>query len=269
MSKNDPSPRQQTMLNLIRRYTNTTGDAPTTQFLAEALYAQDLDDASTFSQSSARVRKSWHRNVLTIIGRLEEKGLVVRRGGRPQLTPRADSYFASFHETVEIASRHEVVPAAVPVRGRVRAGEGNDLAVDMSSSMPTIPIPDVQQNRKTYALEVEGTSMEHEGILGGDYVIVEEFGPDSPPNPGELIVTRYLVRSPDLQDDLDSDIRNIELSGPTLKYYDELIKNGSGEPYVRLGWKKDNNSNTQQIRPARIEPIGRVIGMYRRLRMKK
>ncbi len=266
MSKDEPSPREQTVLHLIRRHTNETGGAPTTQWLADALRGQDIDDASAFPQWSERERKSWQKNVLTIIGRLERKGLIVRRGGHPHLTSRADSYFASLYEGTEIASHHEVVPATVPVRGRVRAGRGTDLAVDMSSSATSIPIPDARQERKTYALEVEGASMEHEGIRAGDYVVIEEFRPSEGPRSSELIVTMYVEGTRSLEAEMDVDITEEGWSGPTLKYYYE-VEDKQHNAGCRLGWKKDNSAKEYMIWPTRIRPIGRVIGMYRRLRM--
>lgn len=269
MSKTDPSPQEQMVLELIRRHAIETGNAPTPQWLAEQMEAAQRRGPGTNQASwQAKEIQGWHKNVLTIIGRLERKGLTVRHGGRPQLTALADSYFASLYEGTEIANRHEVIPATIPVRGRVKAGRGPDLNVDISSSTATIPVPDVRQGQTTYALEVEGTSMEHEGIRSGDYVIVEEFGSDSTVHQGELIVTRYLEWPYDLEDNPELDILDLELSGPTLKYYYE-VRDRRDHGFYRLGWKKDNNSNMQMIKAARVEPIGRVIGMYRRLRTAK
>ena len=83
-----------------------------------------------------------------------------------------------------------ITPIYLPVLGQVKAGiaECDDLRVyipgdtdlmnrDIYENTNTIPIPDLKSNRVAFVLEVAGSSMEHERIYHGDYVIIQPYKP--------------------------------------------------------------------------------------------
>lgn len=63
--------------------------------------------------------------------------------------------------------------STVPLLGRVAAG----VPIEAITDTEEILIPeDMLGRRRTYALEVQGDSMIDEGIMDGDYVVIEERG---------------------------------------------------------------------------------------------
>ena len=205
-------------------------------------------------------------NHLSNISRsLEEKGYIERTDGRLSLTEKAFEYFSRLSERGKSIRPFSILPVSIQVHGQVKAGptEADILVVYEISSGKFIPVPDVNPERKVYALEVIGSSMEHEKIYEGDYVIIEEFSPSnqSIPNPDELAVFMYVplyvvLENPNVQ------ITDSDYVGPTLKYCKEM----KTEKYYRLGWKSGLDSKTEKpttIKAARIRPVGKVIGIYR------
>jgi len=93
--------------------------------------------------------------------------------------------------------------------------------------------------------------MVQEGILEGDYVIVEKQDSLWWPDPQDMIVAMYLPESA-----IDT-----EYVGPVLKIY---LKR-DGERGCELGWRKANEVNIFKIKARDLQPIGKVIGVYREI----
>ena len=156
-----------------------------------------------------------------------------------------------------------VTAAQLRIRGQVMAGQATqeDLLIDLDEygedGSPTLTVPEVRQGKNCYVLQVVGSSMVHEGIFDGDYVIVEEFMGFETPRENQLIVTYYMLFQKN-----DPERLFHEEQGPTLKYMRE-VEEQSGDKYYRLGWKKDAETSEYKIRAAQIRPVGKVIGVYR------
>ncbi|MFP6626163.1 MAG: transcriptional repressor LexA [Deltaproteobacteria bacterium] len=126
-------------------------------------YAPTLEEIGT--HFGLRSMATVHKHV----SNLESKGLIRRRWNHSRAI-----------ELVEKRRRPRAVE--LPLLGRVAAGqpieaiEGND----------SIEVPEsLVRRRNTYALQVTGDSMINEGILDGDYILVEER---PQPNNGDMVV---------------------------------------------------------------------------------
>lgn len=96
--------------------------------------------------------------VAEYIGILEEKGYITKDAMEAraiQLTPSFDDGFESFD---------------IPLEGVIDAGR----PIEAIRTRETIDIPRDMLGRKTFALRVRGSSMMDDGILDGDYVIIEQ-----------------------------------------------------------------------------------------------
>lgn len=234
MLEHDLSNREEQTLQCVHRCITENREPPTAQFLANFMLQYFVgSEISTVTDTKwlEQQRKAAHKNVLTVVGRLVKKNYIEWIGNRVSPTGKAREYYGSIYETVNTISANAFLPARIKIRGYVTAGRTNAYDLDVNlpdDDLDTIPIPNARPERTTYALRVEGRSMEHEGIFPGDYIILEEFQPSEWPKDGEMIVTRYsdlpLTES-------DSDI-DFEISGHTLKVYQEVYENG--KRYYRL-----------------------------------
>lgn len=131
--------------------------------IADAGYAPTLEEIG--GRFGLRSMATVHKHVAN----LEAKGYIRRRWNHSRAI-----------ELVERRRRPRAVE--LPLLGRVAAGspieaiEGND----------SIEVPEsLVRRRETYALLVKGDSMIDEGILDGDYVVVEER---PHPDNGQMVV---------------------------------------------------------------------------------
>lgn len=142
---------------------------------------------------------------------------------------------------------------SIHVQGTASAGPSEvNISLDNLNfpSKQIITMPSLS-NKDIFALKIEGVSMVQEGILDGDYVIVEKQDSLWWPEPQDMIVTMYL---PDTKTD-------IEFVGPVLKIY---LKR-DGEHGCELGWHKANETNIYKIKARDLRPIGKVVGVYRQI----
>lgn len=246
MTKSGVAENEDTLIRLIRQCILENGEPPVSLWLSEH---------SGFSRS----------HVGNVIDRLLKKNLVERVGRRITLTQMAIDYLDRLTEIGKNVNPLSILPAVIRVRGQVKAGEtqGNELEIDLlqddEMGSRFITVPEVNSQKRTYALEVKGNSMEHEQIFEGDFVIVEEFGPVEWPRPNELIVTHYVPFYMEVYD-FNEQLSDPVFFGPTLKYYHEKTEQG----YFKLGWRNDpKNINTQAITATRLKPVGRVKGVYK------
>lgn len=125
--------------------------------------------APTLEEIGAKFGLSSMATVHKHVSNLESKGLIRRQWNHSR--------------SIELVDQRPVASAVeLPLYGKVAAGNpireiaGND----------TIEVPASMVGRHTtYVLEVEGDSMIDEGILDGDYVVVEER---PQPNNGDTVV---------------------------------------------------------------------------------
>lgn len=118
----------------------------------------------------------------------------------------------------------------VPMMGSIAAG----LPIEAVRTAETIDIPRDMSGKKVFALKVKGDSMIDDGILDGDYVIIEAC--DNPKN-GDIVVAL-----------LDRD--NVTLK----RFYRE-------KDHVRL---QPANKNYKPIRVKKVVIQGRVKGVIRK-----
>lgn len=143
--------RQRELLDYLERYIATRGYAPTLHEIGRHFGLASL----------ATVHKH--------LGNLERKGAIRRLPNRSR---------ALELEPV----RAEVRAASVPLLGRVAAG----APIEPVEERDTISLPEELLGRgETFVLEVHGDSMVGEGILDGDYIVVEAR---ATAEPGETVV---------------------------------------------------------------------------------
>jgi SOS-response transcriptional repressor LexA len=179
-------------------------------------------------------------------------------------TNKAMQYFEQLQESGKTPRPFQIISSQIRIQGQVVAGpiydkldgiEVNLEALDYPSDK-FLTLPDISPHRETFALQVSGQSMEHHHIFDGDYVIVQKFGPTEWPRQNEMIVTKYLPEEWMVEDE---EWDSWELAGPTVKVFFEQVEKGRW----RLGWKKDNKNNYWMFYTRKLEPIGRVVGIYR------
>ena len=125
--------------------------------------------APTLEEIGAKFGLSSMATVHKHVSNLESKGLIRRQWNHSR--------------SIELVDQRPVASAVeLPLYGKVAAGN----PIRESAGNDTIEVPASMVGRHTtYVLEVEGDSMIDEGILDGDYVVVEER---PQPNNGDTVV---------------------------------------------------------------------------------
>jgi repressor LexA len=140
------TPQQIRIFRLVREWRNTRGYSPTMQELADEL---GISKVTVFEHVEALI----------------EKGALVRRPNKARSLAIAD----------EAALPDEQARAGeLPLIGRIAAGHPVEKYEQQETlHLETIFGPRRGQRGNLFALQVDGMSMRDEGILDGDYVIVE------------------------------------------------------------------------------------------------
>lgn len=194
------TPKQKQILDFVRDFIDDHGYSPSYREIAKRM---NLKSVATVAE---------HIESLSQKGFLNKDGVGTARS--IQVTPRWDE------RTFEI-----------PLFGRIAAG----APIEAIRSYETIDIPSSMMSPNVFALQVVGDSMIDDGILEGDYVIIERT--QNPKN-GDIVVAL-----------LDED-------SVTLKrYYKE--KNG-----IRL---QPANGKYPPIRVKEVLIQGKVLGVIRHL----
>lgn len=121
---------------------------------------------------------------------------------------------------------------SIPLLGSIAAG----LPIEAVRTTETIDIPKDMMGKNVFALKVRGDSMIEDGILDGDYVIIEQI---AQPKDGDIVVAL------------------LEGNNVTLKrFYRE-------SDHIRL---QPANGNYAPIRAKRVVVQGRVRGVIRKFR---
>jgi len=132
--------RQKELYDYLQGYIGTHGYAPTFQEIGKQFKLSSL----------ATVHKH--------LSNLENKRLIRRHW--------------NYSRAIELVpQRREARSTALPLLGRVAAGQ----PIEAIATDDTLTVPEAFVGRgRTYALRVKGDSMIGDGILDGDYIIVEE-----------------------------------------------------------------------------------------------
>lgn len=139
------TPKQLRIAELIRECRDQHGYSPTIQELADAL---GIAKVTVFGHVEALIRK----------------GVLQREANRARSLSMAD----------EVVLPGERPRSVFPLVGRIAAGVPIEkFEVQDQLSLEEVFGPRRGQRGTTFALQVEGDSMRDEGILDGDYVIVE------------------------------------------------------------------------------------------------
>lgn len=140
--------RQKQILDFIHEFTLQKGYAPSYREIAGAL---GLTSVATIAQH---------------IKSLKGKKLINSQFNRAR--------------AIEVVARQSDF-SAIPLLGTVAAG----FPIEAIETRETLMVPPDMTSEKVYALKVRGDSMKDEGVLEGDYVIVEQT--ENPQN-GEMVI---------------------------------------------------------------------------------
>jgi repressor LexA len=139
------TPKQLKILKLIRDWRVRTGYSPTMQELADEL---GVSKVTVFEHVEALIRK----------------GALQREPNKARSLSIAEG----------VAVPDEEQPLKFPLVGKIAAGYPIEkFADDDELDLNNVFGPRVGQKAGTFALRVDGDSMRDEGILDGDYVIIE------------------------------------------------------------------------------------------------
>lgn len=133
------------------------------KFIDENGYAPSFREIAYYFEFSSTGTVAEYLNIL------EEKGYITKDA----MEARAIQLTPSFDEGLAIS--------AIPLEGVIDAGK----PIEAIRTHETIDIPRDMMGRKTFALKVRGESMIKDGILDGDYVIIEQT---STARNGEIVV---------------------------------------------------------------------------------
>lgn len=250
-----PTPTEEEFLKVCYKHYCEYQDFPSTHVL----------------KSELKVGKSW---ISDLKGKLKKKGLL-EEAQSIVLTPTAFQYMKRLYsyqdEVVELSSS----PTYLPLLGEVRAGEtsSDELVAYVddfaeAGNAPMEPIPYASPQKDTFLLKVVGQSMERENILEEDLLIAQKIEKANVRD-GELIITKYLPWSyKDVLSEIPADELLSEYKGPVVKYctVHQQVTGNNEMMFYRLGWRKDIHSSAKyNPMVSDIEPIAKVIGLYRRI----
>ncbi len=147
--------RQKQILDFIKQYIQKNGLAPTLTEIANALGVSSLATV--------------HEHLRA----MEKKGVIKRFDGSVRGIEVIEDSLGEGKRGIE-----------VPVLGFIAAGAPIEPYTDPNASISVAPGM-ISGKKRAYVLQVKGTSMIDEGILDGDYVIVEE---KETANNGDIVV---------------------------------------------------------------------------------
>jgi len=136
--------RQRQILDFISQYIQKYGSSPTLQEIADAIEVSSLATVHEHLQA------------------LEKKGVIQRFKGAVRGIKILDKKLSQMLQGVEL-----------PILGFIAAGKPIEPYTDPDATLTVSPTL-LSGNKRSYVLQVKGDSMINEGILDGDYVIVEE-----------------------------------------------------------------------------------------------
>ncbi|MDD3679407.1 MAG: transcriptional repressor LexA [Candidatus Shapirobacteria bacterium] len=138
--------RQRQILDFISQYIQKFGVSPTLQQIADAIGVSSL--------------ATIHEH----LSNLEEKGVLRRYKGKIRAIEILDESFLTDGGGPQVE---------VPILGFIAAGAPIEAYTDPEASL-FIPTNLISGKKRSFVLQVKGESMIDEGILDGDFVVVEE-----------------------------------------------------------------------------------------------
>jgi repressor LexA len=149
--------KQRQILDYISQYIQKFGYSPTLTEIAEAIGVKALSTVSGHLDA------------------LEKKGVIRRYKGAVRGIEVTDARFQKgfWISTVEL-----------PILGYIAAGKPIEPYTDPGATA-TIPQSMISGKKRAFVLQVKGESMIEEGILDGDYIVVEE---QNQANDGDIVV---------------------------------------------------------------------------------
>lgn len=147
--------RQKQILDYLNDYIDKYGNAPTLVEIAKHLGVKSL--------------ATIHEHLAT----LEKKGLIKKSGG-----------LARGIEIVDMKIGEIVKGIELPVLGFIAAGAPIEPYTDPNATF-AVAQNMIAANKKSYVLQVKGESMIDDGILDGDFVVMEET---NTANNGDIVV---------------------------------------------------------------------------------
>ncbi len=165
------SGRQEEILEYVAKFQEENGYAPSLREIAEAF---GLTSVATVHQHVAAlqkkgyVKKDWNRGRSLELSELAEQWILksaAKKTGTSNVLPFAKpgAWQPSAPTTVDAIE--------LPLLGQIAAG----VPIEAIAHRETVSVPaDMVGRRETYVLRVRGNSMIGDGILDGDYVIVEK-----------------------------------------------------------------------------------------------
>lgn len=196
--------RQRQILEFVKQYIEKYGYSPTLGEIAEAIGVNSLATVHEHLQS------------------LVQKGVIRKFEGAVRGIEVLDQKIAGLTKGIEL-----------PILGFIAAGQPITVYTDPDATTQ-VPHAMVSGKKRAYVLQVKGDSMIEEGILDGDYVVIEE---QSTANNGEIVVAL------------------LENSLATLKrYYKEPNR-------VRL---EPANAAMEPIYATSVQIQGKCVGVIRR-----
>lgn len=136
--------RQKQILEFLRQFIQRNSYSPTLQQIAEALGVHSLATV--------------HEHLTAIV----KKGLIRRYEGAVRGIELIDKKLASLTSSVEL-----------PILGFIAAGSPIEPYTDPNATT-TVPANLTSEKSSSYVLQVKGDSMIEDGILDGDFVVIQE-----------------------------------------------------------------------------------------------
>jgi len=147
--------RQREILDFLNEYIEKHGSAPTLVEIAKKIGVKSLATVHEHLQA------------------LERKGLIKKSGGIIRKIELIDKKIGKIVSGIEL-----------PLAGFIAAGAPIEPYTDPTATF-AIPSSMLSTNKKSYVLQVKGESMIEDGILDGDFVVIEET---NQANNGDIVV---------------------------------------------------------------------------------
>ena len=196
--------RQRLIFDYIAQYIQKFGTSPTLQEIADAIGVSSLATV--------------HEHLQTLV----RKGVIKRYEGAVRGIEIVDKKLAELTEGIEL-----------PILGMIAAGQPIQPMTDPDATIRVSPAM-LTGKKRAYVLKVNGDSMIEEGILDGDYVVVEE---QKEVKNGDIVVAL-----------LENGLATLK------KFFKEASR-------IRL---QPANSSMEPIYVKNVKIQGRVVGLIRR-----
>ncbi len=199
--------RQKQIVDFIAQYIQANGHSPTLQEIADAMGLSSLATV--------------HEHIATLV----RKGVLKKYDGSVRGLEIVDSRYGSSGNGLDL-----------PIMGFIAAGKPIEPYTDPNATFTVSPSM-VTGKKRSFVLQVKGDSMVEEGILDGDYVLIEE---DEEVKNGDIVVAL------------------LENGLATLKrFFKEATR-------IRL---EPANSSMSPIYATNVKVQGKVVGVIRRFNL--